>query len=96
MFGRLDTRSKMIIMDVIYRAGQNGVNPRTWPKLFEAAYNNDTLNILKEAKTKFKKNGKQYYDNARVERVGQYLLSCPEKALQQNVTKDGKRRKRVR
>jgi hypothetical protein len=25
-----------------------------------------------------------------------YMVSCPEKALQQNVTKDGKRRKRVR
>jgi hypothetical protein len=26
----------------------------------------------------------------------QFKMSCPEKALQQNVTKDGKRRKRVR
>lgn len=73
-FDRLDDASKMVIMDVIYRVGQNGVNQKTWPSLFQAAHDNDTLNMLQQSRTRFKDDsGVQHYDNARVKRVGEYL-----------------------
>lgn len=41
--------------------------------MFDAAYNNDTQRLLKEARTRFKNKGRWNYDNARVKRIGEYL-----------------------
>lgn len=73
-FGNIDDRSKLVASDVMYRVGQNGVNPEKWPSMFDAINSGNTAMMLQQSRSKFKdKNNIQNYDNARVKRLGEYL-----------------------
>lgn len=73
-FGNIDDRSKLVASDVMYRVGQNGVNPEKWPNMFDAINSGNTAMMLQQSLSKFKdKNNVQNYDNARVKRLGEYL-----------------------
>lgn len=64
----------MALMDVVYRVGQNGVTPDSWPNLFQAIHDNNIPEMLKQTRTRFTtKSGRLGYDNARVKRLGEYL-----------------------
>ena len=73
-FGNIDDRSKLVASDVMYRIGQNGVTPSSWPSMFDAINSGNTAMMLQQSRSKFKDgNNVQNYDNARVKRLGEYL-----------------------
>lgn len=73
-FGNIDDRNKLVASDVMYRVGQNGVTPSSWPSMFDAINSGNTAMMLQQSRSKFKdKNNVQNYDNARVKRLGEYL-----------------------
>ena len=73
-FSNIDDRSKLVASDVMYRVGQNGVTPSSWPNMFDAINSGNTAMMLQQSRSKFKDgNNVQNYDNARVKRLGEYL-----------------------
>lgn len=72
-YDKLDETRKYILDDVRYRRGN--VSQSKWPNLYQAIRDNDTINILTNARTKFKNEKGEVigWDNDRVRRLAEKL-----------------------